>query len=187
MSSEQFPSSYLLSLQTALGPAWPRPRVRRVMENLENVQKRMTLNKQLRDGIMYTPKNMRQERFDGLVSEFKAMERELDRLMKMFERMPATKEQFKRPDVDLSVCHDAYIKPLTTDLSGPQLAKDTFVCVECGEFCETYKRLEREDWNKDYADALQDEQDEVQKKADEEVPIKKPAAPSGIQGGYLIT
>lgn len=170
-----FPSSFLLPLPTALGPAWPRPRVRRLMAEMENVQKRMTLNQQLRNGIMMTPKDLRQSRFDALVKEYRGMEAELGRVMEAFKKMPATKEQFKRPDALLSECCDAYTKE-----------EDGIRCVECGDICSGYMRLHREDWAAEWKQAEEDALKEVEAQKKDAEPPPAPVQPKGLTPGWLI-
>lgn len=181
MIKTSFPDTYLTPLTTALGPAWPRPRVRRIMEDLENVQKRMMVNQQMRGGITMTPKDKRQARWKVLVDESVLLEQEMNRLLESFKNYPAAKEQFKRPDAELSDCCDQYV-------SGDGEVK----CNDCGRPCKTYTRLEREDWNKEYADAMNDRKVEAEKQVKDKVILERkdkimdrPTNP--LQGGFLIS
>ncbi len=188
------PKSYLDPLQTALGQAWPRPRVRRIMEDLENVQKRLGENQMKRNGIMKTPKDVRQERWDMWTKECTMLERELDRILEQFKKTPATKEQFKRPTAQLSECCDAYttLSVAVTEEGIPEDEQPTskYKCAECGRSCITYVRMEREDWEKEYKEVQLERKKEAEAQLQDKKNIENPKSPPPVdpmRGGYLIT
>lgn len=189
-----FPDTYLQPLRTALGNAWPRPRVRRIMEELDNVQKRMTALQLRMNGINRKPKKDRQAIWMQWQEEMKMLELELQRLMTQFQQFPVSKEQFKRPDAELSECCDAYVHDIIED-EGQPTEKRGWKCVDCGNFCKTYKRLDREEWAKEYREAMADAKAENEQQMKDHQHLEeikkgiaeKNAPASGLQGGWLIT
>lgn len=192
METFKLPPEFTQPMMTALGQAWPRPRTRMALAGIETVQKRMAELRMRMDGVHRngTRKEEKQALWKTMQQEGIAMERELDSLMKKLSKSPATKEQFKRPNVDLSECCDAYTK---SEQDGPDnetgYHKVKFTCVECGRVCMAYQRLDREDWEKEYQECLKEEEQEREmelairlKQSKSEQPKIRPR----LEGNYLI-
>lgn len=96
-----FPPSYLTAIQTPHGLAYPPPRIRLLIDDIENVQKRIA-NVQMqahpeRLSRVYGKKSEREERFKELQAEYALLTRELTLTMKKLSEFPAGPEQFIPP------------------------------------------------------------------------------------------
>ena len=184
------PPEFFQPLQTALGMAWPRPRLRLILSGIENVQKRMAELRMRMDGVrqIQIPKEQKMQRWELLRTEGIALDQELNVLMSALQKNPATKEQFKRPNVVLSQCCDAYTNS-STDMNEEREVKMKWKCVECGRQCMTYIRSEREDWQKEYTACIKEEDD---KRKAELLALKGKSqsrtetTPQKLPGSYLI-
>lgn len=178
METSTLPPEFLQPMMTALGQAWPRPRTRLCLSGIENVQKRMAEHRMVMNGIPYlkVDRALKEQKWKEAHQKGVAMERELQGYMDKLSRYPATKEQFKRPNVELSECCDSYVR---------EGAPDQWNCAECGRVCMTYIRFEREDWEKEYKECMAAEEEE-RKAALEEVKKAPPPPKPRLEGSYLI-
>lgn len=147
-----FPRDFLLPLQTAVGPVYPPPKLRKLLEDLDNVQKRMAQTKMFanpeRLQRVYPKKALREETLKKLREEFNEQQKELEALQERLQRMPLQPEHMMHPQWFISYCCKAATRPKDGD--DPVDVGRAYTCMKCGRDCSAYRRMEKEDWKAEY-------------------------------------
>lgn len=130
-------------VQTPLGMAYPTPAVRRLIDAIQNIQKRMTDKQRQINGINFgTPKEFREERLAKLQSEMAELNAELLHTQEMLGKNPLLPEHFKHPARFITRCCKEY--PIESVDQDDETAK-VYRCPTCGKMpAEVYKRIEEE-------------------------------------------
>lgn len=100
-----FPLAYLSPISTPHGLAYPGPRIRLILDDIENVQKRMASVQVLahpeRLKRVFSKKKEREEEFARLKTEHAELQKEMNALMTLLGKFEATPEQFMPPTQEI--------------------------------------------------------------------------------------
>ena len=95
-----FPPQYLIPIQTPHGLAWPGPKIRVLLDDIENIQKRMVNIRVQANPLrlkQVLPKNKRAPEYERLKAQFALLQNEMGAATDRLAKFPASKEQFIAP------------------------------------------------------------------------------------------
>lgn len=136
---------WIRPIQTAIGKVYPPPRLRNLIEGLENIQKRIAQTcaaaHPYRLRKVYAKPKDREDAHERLKVVYDEQQAELKKQMDALEKDPIMPEQMMHPLALISYC----CKKATMELPG-EGEERKHKCVACGRDCMAYRRADKEEW-----------------------------------------
>lgn len=149
-----FPKEYMQPMQTAIGAMYPPPKLRYLMDKMQNVQKRMELTKTMAHPVRlqkaYARKEDREEKLKQLQEDFNDQQKELESLQDQLKNTPIKPEHARHPTANISYCCKSLVHAIPDD-ELPENPKFFYRCDNCGREASVFRRIDKEDWKKEYA------------------------------------